>query len=108
MKTMVTELNDSNFEEFVTSSKAPVLVDFWAPWCGPCRMLSPLVDEMASRYEGQLAVAKCNVDDAEDVPAKYGIRNIPTLLFFKNGELVERTVGGMTKAELEDKIKSIL
>lgn len=105
---MVTEVNDSNFTEFVNSSEIPVLVDFWAPWCGPCRMLSPLVDEMASRYEGKLAVAKCNVDDAEDVPAKYGIRNIPTLLFFKNGELVERTVGGMTKAELEDKIKSVL
>lgn len=84
------------------------MVDFWAVWCGPCRMLSPLVDEMAAKYEGQLTVAKCNVDEASEAPSKFGIRNIPTLLFFKGGELIDRTTGAMTKAELEDKIKSIL
>lgn len=105
---MVIDVNDSSFDEVVTSSKTPVMVDFWAVWCGPCRMLSPMVDEMAEKYDGQITVAKCNVDDASEVPAKYGIRNIPTLLFFKNGELVDRAVGGMTKAELEDKIKAIL
>lgn len=105
---MLTEVNDSNFDEVVSSSKLPVMVDFWAPWCGPCRMLSPLVDEMAKKYDGQITVAKCNVDDASEVPAKYGIRNIPTLLFFRNGELVDRTAGGLTKAELEDKVKAAL
>lgn len=105
---MLTEVNDSNFDEVVSSSKLPVMVDFWAPWCGPCRMLSPLVDEMAKKYDGQITVVKCNVDDASEVPAKYGIRNIPTLLFFRNGELVDRTAGGLTKAELEDKVKAAL
>ena len=105
---MVIDVNDSNFDEVVSSSKTPVVIDFWAPWCGPCRMLSPIVDEMAVKYDGQITVGKCNVDDASEVPAKYGIRNIPTLLFFKNGELVDRTTGALMKAELEEKIKSVL
>ena len=105
---MVIEVNDSNFEAVVLKSEKPVMVDFWATWCGPCRMLSPLVDEMADKYEGSIVVAKCNVDDASEVPAAWGIRNIPTLLFFKNGELVDRSVGAMTKVELDAKIQSNL
>lgn len=105
---MLIDANDSNFDEVLTSAKTPVLVDFWAVWCGPCRMLSPMVDEMAARYDGRLTVIKCNVDDASDTSSKYGIRNIPTLLFFKGGELVDRTTGALTKVELEEKIKSIL
>lgn len=98
------EVNDQNFEETVLGSTVPVLVDFWAPWCGPCRMLSPLVDEMALKYDGRITVVKCNVDEASEVPSKYGIRNIPTILFFKGGELVDRSVGALTKAELDAKI----
>ena len=105
---MVVEVNDSNFEAVVLKSEKPVMVDFWATWCGPCRMLSPLVDEIAAKYDGQIVVAKCNVDDASEVPATWGIRNIPTLLFFKNGELVDRSVGAMTKAELDSKVQSNL
>ena len=105
---MVIEVNDSNFEAVVLKSEKPVMVDFWATWCGPCRMLSPLVDEMAGKYDGQIVVAKCNVDDASEVPATWGIRNIPILLFFKNGELTDRSVGAMTKAELDAKIQANL
>ena len=105
---MLIQLTDSNFDEVIASAKTPVLVDFWATWCGPCRMISPIVDEMAAKYDGKITVCKCNVDDASDAPAKYGIRNIPTILFFKGGELVDRSVGALTKPELEDKIKAII
>lgn len=104
---MVIEVNDKNFDEVLAAAKTPVMVDFWAVWCGPCRMLSPLVDEMAEKFDGRLTVAKCNVDDAAEVPSRYGIRNIPTLLFFKNGELVDRAVGALPKPELEAKINNL-
>ena len=85
-------ITDTNLQEVLTSSKV-ALIDFWAVWCGPCRMLSPIVDEIAEEYAGKITVAKCNVDDAEDVAAQFGIRSIPTLLFFKDGVLADKTVG---------------
>ena len=85
-------ITDANFNDILAEGK-PVLVDFWAPWCGPCRMLSPIVEELAKEYEGKAIVAKCNVDEAQEVPMKFGIRNIPTILFFKNGELADKVVG---------------
>lgn len=100
-------ITETNIEEVLATSQ-PVVIDFWATWCGPCRVLSPTVDEVAVEYAGKAIVAKCNVDDCQEVSFKYGIRNIPTLLFFKNGELVDRTVGVVSKSEIEAKINNLL
>ena len=97
----------STFADFLTSDK-PVMVDFWAVWCGPCRMLSPTVDDIAEKYEGKVEVVKCNVDDCQDIAIKYGIRSIPTLIFFKNGEAVKRTVGVVSAAEIESILQELL
>ena len=105
---MAQAVNDSNFDAMVTGSELPVVVDFWATWCGPCRAISPIVDQMAEKYAGRVSVVKCNVDDSTDIPVKFGIRNIPTLLFFKNGELVDRMVGAVPQAEIEKKIEAII
>ena len=104
---MELNISDSTFEA-VLGEGMPVMVDFWAPWCGPCRRVSPIVEELAAEYEGKVKVCKCNVDENDGVPMKYSIRNIPTLLFFKNGELVDRLVGAVPKQEIEDKLKSLL
>ena len=99
---------DSNFKEVVLESKLPVLVDFWATWCGPCRMVAPFVEQLAHEYEGKAVVVKCNVDEAQQIPMQYGIRNIPTLLFFKNGEVVDKMVGAASKNVIEEKLKALL
>lgn len=100
---MVKTATDATFAELISGSQ-PVLVDFWATWCGPCKALSPTVDEVADEYEGRVTVVKCNVDDCEEVSMKYSIRNIPTLLYIKDGEVKNRTVGMVPK----DKITGIL
>ena len=100
-------INDSNFEEMVINSQIPVLLDFWAPWCGPCRMISPIVEELSKEYEGKWLIAKCNVDESTDIPMKFGIRNIPTPLFFKGGVMKEKMVGSTTKAAIVAKMNSI-
>lgn len=104
---MVKVVTNTNVEELLSTSQ-PVLMDFWATWCGPCRVLSPTVDEVASEMEGSVVVAKCNVDDCEDIAASYGIRNIPTLLFFKNGEVIDRTVGVVSKQEIINKLNKLI
>lgn len=104
---MAKVINDSNIAE-ILASKEPVLIDFWATWCGPCRVLAPTVDEIAEEFEGRAVVAKCNVDDCEDISMKYGIRNIPTLLYFKNGELVDRSVGVVSKQDIADRLTKLI
>ena len=105
---MAQALTDSNFKELVEQAQTPVLVDFWATCCGPCRMISPIIDKMAEKYAGKVSVVKCNVDESTEIPMKFGIRNIPTLLFFKGGELVDRAVGAISQAEIEKRIDALL
>jgi thioredoxin 1 len=105
---MAVEFTDSNFEEQVLKSDKPVLVDFWAEWCGPCRMVGPVVEELSNDYSGKAVVGKVNVDQNPGVAAKYGIRSIPTILFFKNGEVIDKSVGAVPKAALADKLNAAL
>lgn len=97
---------NTNFKDIIAGPK-PVMVDFWAVWCGPCRMLSPTVDELAETYAGKIEVVKCNVDDCQDIAVEYGIRSIPTLLFFKDGQVVDRSVGAVPRQQIVDIIEKL-
>ncbi|RKD92680.1 thioredoxin [Mangrovibacterium diazotrophicum] len=105
---MAIEVTDANFEEVVLKSEIPVLVDFWAEWCGPCRMVAPVVEELSSDYEGKLLVTKVDVDSNPNVAMKFGIRNIPTILFIKGGEIVDKHVGAAPKSTLAAKVDAVL
>ena len=104
---MALKITDENAKELIESGK-PVVIDFWAEWCGPCRQIAPIVDELAAQYEGQVVIGKYNVDDDSELSSEFGIRNIPTLLFFKDGKLTDEHVGSANKTVLENKVKALL
>lgn len=105
---MAIEITDANFEELVEKSDKPVMIDFWAVWCGPCRMIAPIVEEMSQEYEGRAVIGKVDVDSNPNVAQKYGIRNIPTVLFVKNGEIVDKQVGAAPKQAFTSKLDDLL
>jgi len=103
---MAVEITDANFQELVLNSDKPVLVDFWATWCGPCRAIAPVIEELHAELEGKAVIGKVNVDENSDTPLNYGVRNIPTLLVFKNGEVVDKVVGNQQKSKILEIIES--
>ncbi|MBR0488790.1 MAG: thioredoxin [Prevotella sp.] len=104
---MEVQITSENFES-LKSGSLPLVVDFWAPWCGPCRMVGPVIEELATAYDGKVVIGKCNVDDEEELAAEFGIMSIPSILFFKGGQQVDKHVGAATRNLLEDKIKALL
>ena len=104
---MALEITDNNFKEILAKG-IPVVIDFWAPWCGPCKMVGPIIDELAKEYEGRVIMGKCDVDENSDLPAEFGIRNIPTVLFFKDGALVDKQVGAVAKPAFVEKVEKLL
>ena len=104
---MEVTITNENFESLKNGSQ-PLVVDFWATWCGPCRMVGPVISELAEAYDGKITVGKCDVEDNEDLAVEFGIRNIPTILFFKGGQVVDKVVGAQPKAKLEEKFQALL
>jgi thioredoxin 1 len=105
---MALEITDANFDELVAKSDKPVLLDFWAEWCGPCRMVGPLVEELANEYDGKAVIGKLDVDANPNTSVQFGVRNIPTILFMKNGQVVDKQVGAAPKSVLEAKLKALM
>ena len=104
---MEVKITSENFESLKTGN-LPLVVDFWATWCGPCRMVGPIIEELAKEYDGKIVVGKCDVEECEDLALEYGIRNIPTVLFFKNGEVVDKMIGAQGKAKFEEKFQTLI
>jgi thioredoxin len=104
---MVNEIKDQDFDQEVLKSSLPVLVDFWAPWCGPCKQIAPVVDKLSEEYEGKFKFCKVNVDENHDTASRYHVMSIPTLIFFKKGQVVEQTIGGVSEKTLRSKLQEI-
>jgi thioredoxin 1 len=105
---MAVEITDANFDELVLKSSQPVIVDFWAEWCGPCRMIGPIIDEMSTEYNGKAVIGKVDVDSNSGISSQFNVRSIPTILFIKNGEVVDKSVGAVPKATLVAKLEALL
>ncbi len=108
MSQLTVEVTDQNFQTEVLGNPLPVIVDFWAPWCGPCRMIAPKLEELAKEYDGKMVVAKVNVDNSPMVAGQFGIRSIPTLLYVKGGKIVDQVIGNVPKSDLEARLKNLL
>lgn len=104
---MEVTITNENYKEYAEGT-LPLMIDFWATWCGPCRQMLPIVEELAGEYDGKIVVGKCNVDEADDIAMQFGIRSIPTILFIKNGEVVDKSVGAVPKAKLVEKIENVI
>ena len=104
---MEVQITSENFAS-LKAGKLPLVVDFWATWCGPCRMVAPIIEELAKTYEGKVVIGKCDVEECEDLAAEFGIRNIPSILFFKNGEVVDKVIGAQPKAKFVEKIEALI
>lgn len=104
---MEVQITNENFESLKNGS-LPLVVDFWATWCGPCRMIAPIIEKLAGKYDGKIVVGKCDVEENDDLASEFGIRNIPTILFFKNGEVVDKIVGAVSEAKLDEKFQILL
>jgi thioredoxin len=104
---MALAITDNNFEELLQSEK-PIVVDFWATWCGPCKQIGPSIEELATEYEGKVTIGKCDIEENDELVSKFGIRNVPTVLFIKNGEVVDKQVGAAAKSVFQAKIDSLL
>jgi thioredoxin 1 len=105
---MAIEITDNNFQQLVVDSGKPAMLDFWAEWCGPCRMIAPIVEELAEEYGENIVIGKVDVDNNPEITARYGIRSIPTLLYFKNGEVVDKQLGAVPRNSIEEKLRSLL
>jgi len=104
---MEVKITNENFES-LKNGELPLVVDFWATWCGPCRMIAPIIEELAKEYDGKINVGKCDVEECDEIAAEFGIRNIPTIIFLKGGQIVDRVVGAVPKSKLEEKFQSLL
>lgn len=104
---MEVKITNENYESYKNGS-LPLVIDFWATWCGPCRMVAPIIEELANEYDGKVTIGKCDVEEADDIAAEFGIRNIPTIVFMKDGKIIDKIVGAASKSKIEEKVKALL